>query len=284
MADARPIGMLDSGVGGLSVLREVRALLPAENILYVADQAHLPYGPRQRDEIRGFVEYIAGFLLERGCKLLVIACNAANAAALHYLRNVFPDVPIVGMEPAIKPAAAATRTGVIGVITTQATFQGELFASVIDRFAHGVRVETRVCPELVTLAEAGAPDTPDSRATVARCLEPLRRARIDQLVLGCTHFPFLNHFFAEVLGPRVAIVDPAPAVARQVWRVLDQHGALAAPPGDRLASPGTVTYYTTASAGPFAEVIRTLLPGGVTERDAIREARWSGDKLTDSES
>src|SRR5512139_3275570 len=116
----RPIGMLDSGVGGLSVLREVRRVLPAEAIIYVADQGHLPYGQRQRDEIRAFVEGIARFLIDQGCKLLIIACNAANAAALHYLRDTLPALPIVGMEPAIKPAAEHTRSGVIGVITTQA--------------------------------------------------------------------------------------------------------------------------------------------------------------------
>jgi glutamate racemase len=280
MADARPIGMLDSGVGGLSVLREVCALLPSEDLLYLADQAHLPYGPRQAEEIRGFAEGITRFLLERDCKLLVIACNAANAAALHYLRSVFPDLPIVGMEPAIKPAAAATRTGVIGVITTQATFQGELFASVIDRFAQGIQVETQVCPELVMLAEAGVPDTPDSRAAVARCLEPLQRARIDQLVLGCTHFPFLGRLFADALGTGVTIVDPAPAVARQVRRVLERRDALAAP---SAASPGAVTYYTTGDAAPFARVIHTLLGDsarGEDGRTVVHEARWHGDKLS----
>jgi glutamate racemase len=254
--------MLDSGVGGLSVLREVRALLPSEGILYLADQAHLPYGPRQAEEIRGFVEGISRFLLERDCKLLVIACNAANAAALHYLRGVFPDLPIVGMEPAIKPAAAATRTGVIGVITTQATFQGELFASVIDRFAQGIQVETQVCPELVMLAEAGVPDTPDSRAAVARCLEPLQR------------------LFADTLGPAVTIVDPAPAVARQVHRVLESRDALAVP---SAASPGAVTYYTTGDAAPFERVIHTLLGDsarGEDGRAVVREVRWHGDKLT----
>lgn len=280
MADVRPIGMLDSGVGGLSVLREVRRLLPAEDILYLADQAHLPYGPRRAEEIRGFVEGIARFLLERGCKVLVIACNAANAAALHYLRGVLPGLPVVGMEPAIKPAAAATRTGVIGVITTQATFQGELFASVIDRFAHGVQVETQVCPELVMLAEAGAPDTPQSRAVVARCLEPLQRARIDQLVLGCTHFPFLARFFADALGPDVTIVDPAPAVARQVRRVLESRDALARPSPD---APGAITYFTTGDAGRFARVIHTLLHESAGDRTAaVREARWRGATLTDS--
>jgi glutamate racemase len=138
MADSRPIGLFDSGVGGLSVLAELRRLLPHESFLYYADEAHLPYGPRDRDEIRGFAAHIAEFLLARDCKLLVIPCNSASAAALHWLREKYPNLPIIGMEPAVKPAAEATRTGVIGVIATRATRQGELFASVVDRFAANV--------------------------------------------------------------------------------------------------------------------------------------------------
>lgn len=228
MPDPRPIGLFDSGVGGLSVLREVRRLLPNEPLIYYADEGHVPYGPRNRDEIRGFAFSIARFLIRQRCKLLVIACNAANAAALHALRTMYPDLPIVGMEPAIKPAVEATRTGVIGVITTQVTYQGELFASVIDRFAQHIRVETQICPDLVLLAERGALDTPDSRAIVAHYLAPLRTAGIDQLVLGCTHFPFLIPQFRDYLGDGVGIIDPAPAVARQVARVLTAHDLSAA--------------------------------------------------------
>src|SRR5262249_50842242 len=146
----------------------------------------------------------------------------ANTAALHYLREKFPDLPIVGMEPAVKPAAERTRSGVIGVIATQSTSQGELLASVIDRFAHGVRVEARACPELVLLVERGIPDTPETRASIARCVDPLVAVGIDQLVLGCTHFPFLTPQLQDYLGPNVEIIDPAPAVARQVRRVLEQ--------------------------------------------------------------
>jgi glutamate racemase len=247
--------MLDSGVGGLSVLREVRRLLPAEAVIYVADQGHLPYGQRQRDEIRAFVENIARFLIDQRCKLLIIACNAANAAALHYLREVFPSMPIVGMEPAIKPAAEHTRSGVVGVITTQATYQSELFASVLDRFARDVRVETQVCPEFVLLAEQGAPDTPESRAVVARYLAPLKAAGIDQLVLGCTHFPFLGSQLAAYLGSGVDIIDPAPAVARQARRVLEQHHLLAE---DGTGRPAPVTYITTGDPRRFGEVLAAL--------------------------
>jgi glutamate racemase len=263
--------MLDSGVGGLSVLREVRRLLPAESILYVADQGHCPYGPRQRDEIREFVSGIIHLMIQENCKLIVIACNAANAAALHDVRQMYPAIPIVGMEPAIKPAAEHTRSGVIGVITTKATFQSELFASVIDRFAHGVRVETQVCPELVILVEQGALDTPESRAMIANYLDPLKAARIDQLVLGCTHFPFLEKQLQAELGPAVTIIDPAPAVARQVGRILEQYHLTNAP-----GAASSVRYVTSGDP----EHLRGLLVSLIGENHAdVRAARWEGDRL-----
>jgi glutamate racemase len=249
-----PIGLLDSGVGGLSVLRELRRELPHESFIYYADQAHLPYGPRSITEIRGFVTHIADFLLQRGCKMIVIPCNAANAAALHHLRNQYPDVSIVGMEPAIKPAAQNTLTGIIGVITTQATYQGELFASVIDRFAQGIRVETQVCPELVLLAEQGVPDTPAARAVLAAYLEPLHQAGIDQLVLGCTHFPFFRQQIRDFLGDGVGIIDPGPAVARQTNRVLIEHDLES--PSDAVS---TTTYYTSGDPNAFRAVITHLI-------------------------
>jgi glutamate racemase len=257
--------MLDSGVGGLSVLRELQALAPSQPVIYFADQGHLPYGPRPRHEIQGFVTGIARFLLAQGCTLLVLACNAANAAALGHVRSTFPNLPIVGMEPAIKPAAAATKSGLIGVITTQATYQGDLFASVIDRFASGLRVITQVCPDFVALAEQGAPDTPETRALIARDLAPLRAAGIDQLVLGCTHFPFLTHLISAYLGPGVAIIDPAPAVARQTLRLL---GNLDLP---RIQPPGTPTrYLTTGDPARFQAVLHALT--GI--RAEAQPVRW----------
>jgi glutamate racemase len=271
MADPRPIGMMDSGVGGLSVLREVRRLLPGESIIYVADEGHLPYGPRERDEIRRFATGITRFLIARYCKLIAIPCNSASAAALHHLRGLFPDLPIVGMEPAIKPAAEHTRTGVIGVITTKATYQGELFASVLDRFAQGVRVETQVCPDLVLLVEQGAPDTPEARATIANYLKPLKAAGIDQLVLGCTHFPFLEKQLQAELGPRVEIVDPAPAVARQVGRVLEQRGLASDP-----KAAAHVRYVTSGDP----DKLRRLLARFIDEHHAdVQSARWEGGEL-----
>ncbi len=273
MADPRPIGMLDSGVGGLSVLREVRRLLPHESVIYVADQGHLPYGPRPHDEIREFTCEIIDYLVGEGCKLVVIACNAANAAALHYAREQFPALPIVGMEPAIKPAAQHTKTGIIGVITTAATYQGELFASVIDRFAQGIRVETQVCPDLVLLVEQGAPDTPEARAIIARYLEPLKAAGIDQLVLGCTHFPFLDSQLKAQLGPGVGIVDPGPAVARHIAQLLDERHLAA--PADAVP---TIRYVTSGDPEKMAWLLTTL----IGERyPSVTTARWENQHLAE---
>ncbi|MBX3082666.1 MAG: glutamate racemase [Anaerolineae bacterium] len=266
----QPIGMLDSGVGGLSVLREVHQLLPVEHVIYVADQGHLPYGPRPREELRGFVEGIARYLLERGCKLLVIPCNAANAAALHYLRGLFPTWPIVGMEPAIKPAAEHTRTGVIGVITTKATFQGELFASVIDRFAQNVQVETQVCPDFVTVVEQGLPNPDETRQIVATYLAPLQAANIDELVLGCTHFPFLTPYLQDFLGASVEIIDPAPAVARQVKRVLAERGLL-----NQSNERGGTEYLTSADPAHMQFLVKYL----IGETAVVNRGQWLDGRL-----
>lgn len=251
---APPIGVLDSGVGGLSILREIRAQWPAEPLLYIADQAHVPYGPRTIEEVRAFTTAIARYLIEQRAKAVVVACNTASAAALHPLRARFPTIPFVGMEPAVKPAASNTHSGAIGVIATEATFQGELFASVVGRFARGVQVETLACPEFVLLAEAGETDTPRARNIIRRRLQPLLDAGIDQLVLGCTHFPFLKDAIRDAVGPRVTIVDPSPAVARQVGRVLDERGLRHEGP-----APGRVLACTTGDPATLRAVACTLL-------------------------
>ncbi len=254
MSDPRPIGLLDSGVGGLSVLREVRRLLPFERLCYVADQAHLPYGTRSASELQQLVERIVRFLVAQDCKAIVLACNAANTAALHYLRAQFPDLPIIGMEPAVKPAAERTRTGSIGVLTTQTTAQGALYANVLTRFADGVRVITQICPQLVWLVEQGAPEDEAARRSVAECLAPLQAANVDHIVLGCTHFPFLIPHMQAILGESISLVDPAPAVARQVRRVLEAREALS-----EAASQGEAHFFTSGAPEQFSRVASRLL-------------------------
>jgi glutamate racemase len=245
------IGVLDSGVGGLSILREIRAILPAHDLMYVADQANLPYGPRPLSEVQQFSEGITRFLLAAGAEVIVIACNTASAAALHHLRDVFPGVRFVGMEPAVRPATRDTQNGKIGVIATAATFQGRLYASLLERYAQDVEVVTRACPELVVLAERGTPWTAADFQLTADLLAPLRAAGVDQLVLGCSHFAFVTPLLQAAMGAHVSIIDPAPAVARQVQRVLNGEGS--------SSSPAETIYLTTGDAAVFKQQIQQLL-------------------------
>jgi glutamate racemase len=210
-------------------------------------------------------------LLSQRAKTVVVACNAASAASLHYLRATFPGVPFVGMEPAVKPAAEQTQSGVIGVVTTEATFQGELFASVVGRFAQGIEVLTQVCPEFVTLVEQGSVEGGPVREVVRARLEPLLAKGIDHLVLGCTHFPFLEKLIAEEVGPGVRLVDPSPAVARQVGRVVD--GARNGQPGS-----GHVTHYTTGDVAAYTKLVKLLLG---EEPGDVRQAFWQEGRLSE---
>jgi len=247
------IGVLDSGIGGLSVLREIHAQMPNYATIYYADQAHLPYGPRPQAEIRGYIEHIADYLIAQGAGVVVIACHAASAAGLHYLRARYPAVPFVGMEPAVKPAAERSKTGVIGVLTTAATAQGALYRRVVERFAAEVRVITQIAPEWVALAEAGAPDTPESHAIVAAQVEPLLSAGADQIVLACTHFPFLAPLIRDAKDNRATLVDPSAAVARQVGRILAHQGRVSA-----ANDAPTRRYCTSADPQAFSDVMARL--------------------------
>jgi glutamate racemase len=272
---AVPIGVFDSGVGGLSVLRAIRQQMPQQPVIYLADQAHVPYGPRSLEEVRAFSEEITRFLCSQGARLIVVACNAASAAALHHLRRVFPEVPFVGMEPAVKPAAEQTRTGVVGVLATPATFQGELYASVVERFAGGVRLMQDTCPGLVQQIEAGQLDSPATRTILERALLPMLAENIDTIVLGCTHYPFVIPLIQEIAGPGVRVIDPAPAVARQVERLL-QAANLHSGPQD---APGWVRYYTSANPCALQDLLPTLLGWSAV----VQHSGWQGLKLIQGE-
>ena len=248
-----PIGVFDSGVGGLSVLREMRRELPHEHIIYFGDQAHVPYGSKSLLEVRQLSENVTRTLLGKGAKLIVVACNTASAAALHYLRETFPDTPFVGMEPAVKPAAEHTHTGKVGVLATPATFQGELYASVVERFAHGVTLYQDTLPGLVAQIEAGHLKDGKTREILENALKPMLAEGIDTVVLGCTHYPFVIPLIQEIVGPGVQVIDPAPAVARQVRRVLEREGLLRV--GD---DPGKVEYETSGDPVKFMKMVRRL--------------------------
>ncbi|MBN1813136.1 MAG: glutamate racemase [Anaerolineae bacterium] len=269
------VGVFDSGVGGLSVWREIARQLPHEGVLYLADQAHVPYGSRSLQEVCGFSEGITRFLLERGAKIVVVACNAASAAALHHLRKLFPDTPIVGMEPALKPAVERTKTGVVGVLATQAAFQGELFASLMDRYAHDVRVVTQVGVGLVEAVEAGAWDLRETELLLMECLEPLVMAGADQLVLGCTHYPFLRPAIERIVEGRMVVIDPAAAVARQTARVLARLGL-----GADQQRVGDHVFCTSGDVAHFAVILeRVILSSALQGGCEVRAVRWRNGRV-----
>ncbi len=260
-----PIGIFDSGIGGLSVLRAIRALLPAESLIYFADQGHVPYGPRPLAEVQAFSVAITRFLLGQGAKMVVVACNAASAAALHHLRETFPDVPFVGMEPAVKPAAEQTHSGVVGVLATPATFQGALYASVLERFANGVTVLQDTCPGLVGQIERGDLSGPQTRRILEKALRPMVAAGADTVVMGCTHYPFVIPLIEEIGGGRLRVIDPAPAVARQVKRVLEARGTRSG-----TQEKAGVLYYTSGPVKPFDFLLFKLLG----ETGSAQGLRW----------
>jgi len=251
MSAKDPIGVFDSGIGGVSVLRAIRELLPHEDLIYFGDSANLPYGEKSLEEIKKLSARVTEFLLEKKCKLIVIACNTASAAALKYLRAVHPEITFLGMEPAVKPAAEQTQSGVVGVIATTATFQGELFASVVERFAQNVKVLNQPCPGLVQQIEAGRLDSADTEKMLRGWLEPMMEKNIDTLVLACTHYPFVTPLLKKILGEKVRIIDPAPFIAKQVRRVLEEKKLL-------NAEGGKIIYYTSGDTETFARTLFTL--------------------------
>jgi glutamate racemase len=268
-----PIGIFDSGIGGLSVLRAIRTALPHEALLYFADQGHVPYGPRSLDEVRDFSEGITRFLLAQGAKLIVVACNTASAAALHHLRDIFSQTPFVGMEPAVKPAAEHTHTGLVGVLATPATFQGALYASVLERFARNVTVLQDTCPGLVEEIEKGATQGDAARQILANALRPMLDRGIDTVVLGCTHYPFAIPLIKALVGDHVRVIDPAPAVARQVARRLDERGL-------RAAHTRTIPMqiYTSGQA----ERLRRLLPALGESAGVVQAVTWQNGRIKKS--
>ncbi len=264
MSDPRPVGVFDSGIGGLSILAEIHRQLPAESVVYLADQAWAPYGERRLAEVRARAFAVVDHLLGRGSKALVLACNTASAAALHELRDVFPTVPIVGMEPAVKPAAEQSDGGIVGVLATQATFQGELYASVVDRHAASVRVMEQAGNGLVEMIEAGQLDGPEIEALLHGHLAPMLAAGVDTLVLGCTHYPFIAATISRILGDGVRLIDPAPAVARQLGRVLERSGVAAV-----AGSTATTTYLTTGAAPRLSLQVERLLGIAADSRSVV---------------
>lgn len=250
-----PIGLFDSGVGGLSIWRQVVHALPSESLLYVADQANVPYGHRSADEIQANSLGIADYLVAQGCKAIVVACNTASAVALEPLRQRFPQLPILGLEPAVKPAVQLTRSGVVGVMATPATFQGQLYRATVGRYATAVQVVEQVCVGLAELVEQGDLEGPDCDARLMGYLQPMLDAGADTIVLGCTHYPFVIESIRRLVGPAMAVLDPAPAVARHLADVLRQAELLATDPAGALAP----RFATTADPLAFNRALSRLV-------------------------
>lgn len=267
--NSAPIGIFDSGLGGLSVWHQLQKQLPDESFLYVADQGHVPYGPRSDQEIIAFSQGISQFLLAHQTKAIVVACNRASAAALTHLRQTWPNVPFIGMEPAVKPAAQQTESGKIGVLATVGTLESERYATLMARFGQRITVYEDPCAGLVDLIEAGKTDAAETRLFLERIVQPMVAKGVDTLVLGCTHYPFIRPLLQQI-APQLHIIDPAPAVAEQTKRVLAQAGLLATQPQAKQ-----LQFVTTTRTTPFVRLIWQLV-GHQTE---VKQAVWHGLQL-----
>ncbi len=272
------IGIFDSGVGGLSVLRQIRPLLPHKRLLYFADQAHVPYGSRPAAEICYFSEQISRFLMTQGASLVVVACNTATAAALEHLRRTFPNTPFVGMEPAVKPGAAQTKSGKIGVLATAGTFESQRYASLLARFGENIVAFESDCPGLVEQIEAGELDSEKTEQILQEAIRPMLAAGVDTLILGCTHYPFVLPLIKQVAGTTVTIIDPAPAVAKQVVRILRKSGF----GSDRFESVDDFQLYTTGDEAAFGRQINELLGQDWGQQWQVTFARWEEGSIIPS--
>lgn len=216
-----PVGVMDSGVGGLSVLQHLTRQLPHEHFTYFADSAHAPYGNKTATDILQRCFIIADTLIGQGAKALVVACNTATAAAIAAMRERY-TLPIIGMEPAVKPAAAASKNGIIGVLATTGTLKSAQFAALLEHYGQGVQVVTQACVGLVECIEQGQLHTPQTLALLQQYCQPLMAAGADTIVLGCTHYPFVKKHIQEIVGPEVTLIDTGAAVAKRLHQVLEQ--------------------------------------------------------------
>jgi glutamate racemase len=259
MTNNGPIGVFDSGLGGLSVVRQIRALLPREDILYYADNAYCPYGLRSQLEIQGRSRLITELLVDMDAKAIVVACNTASSMAINHLREHFPKIEIVGLEPALKPAVALTRSGKIGVLATPRTVAGERMRWLIETHADGVEVLTVAAAGLVELVESGELTGSLVAAALWPLLDPMIEAGVDVIVLGCTHYPFLRSEIESCMGTGVPVIDSGMAIARRTRYVLEAAGLLS-----ESQATGTLMLLTSGSVVEVEPVARMLLGEPVT--------------------
>ncbi len=253
-----PIGVFDSGAGGLTILSALRQELPLENYIYFGDTAHCPYGTRSDAEIIELSIHVSSFLIEQGVKLIVVACNTATQAAINTLRATFSSTHFVGVVPAVKPAARATKKGSIGIAATNQAAKAIYLRQLIDEFAGGIEAYAVGCPELVTLVEQGELDGPEVEETVKQALQPILREDVDVIVLGCTHFPALRPVIERITAHQVHIIDSGPAVARRTHYVLDAEG-LIQPNNSHDAPAEALHVWCSGDANVFSNVATKLL-------------------------
>ncbi|HEX5364736.1 MAG TPA: glutamate racemase [Gallionella sp.] len=251
------IGVFDSGVGGLSVLHHIRRTLPHERLIYVADSGHVPYGDKPASYIEQRSLLLTRFLIEQGADAIVIACNTATAAAAATLRSQF-DLPILAMEPAVKPAVAATRSGVVGVLATIGTLESARFAALLEKYAGEVEIVTQGCPGLVEQIERGDLDGPETRALLERYTAPLLACGADTLILGCTHYPFLAPLIREIAGDSIALIDTGEAVARHLQRRIQTELT------GRTQADASVQFFTSGDAAQASDIMSLLWGETVT--------------------
>ncbi len=251
--DNRPIGVFDSGVGGLSIWRAIRKLLPQESLIFLADSGHVPYGEKSTAELKNLTARITRFLLDRDAKMIVVACNTATVHAIAHLRNAFPDVPFVGVVPVVKTLSRHTRTGTIAVLSTPATSTSPYLAGLIEEFAPDMNVVNVGCDGLEDMVENGRVGTRATTALLERHLEPVRSSDADVVGLGCTHYPFLRNRIKNMLGPGVRLYDPSRPVARRVREVLRERDEFVTNPDPKFE------FYTTGDVEMFGRVASRLL-------------------------
>lgn len=254
MANDLPLGVFDSGIGGLSVLQELRLHLPNEDVRYFADTAFCPYGLRSHEEIVERSLAVCGELFNQGVKAIVVACNTASAMAINEIRAAHPGRVIIGLEPAVKPAVAMTKSGKVGVLATPRTVSGDRLHWLIETFANGVEVRSVAGTGLVELVEAGVLEGDAVRETLAPLVDPMRAAGVDVLVLGCTHYPFLREAIQAAIGEDVPVIDSGAAVSRHTRRVLEGAGLLS-----ESTVPGSIVLETSGEASDVAPIVRQLM-------------------------
>ena len=259
MASCRPIGIFDSGVGGLTVANAISLLLPDETIFYIGDTARIPYGNKSKDDIEKFSLEMTKFLLDKDCKAIVIACNTASAYALEAVRNTYPDIPVIAMEPAVKPAIEHSKTGTIGVLATLGTLKSDRYSHLKDKFGQGIQILENPCLGLVDNIEAGKWNDPETILLLETILKPMVDAQVDHIVLGCTHYPIVIPLIANIMGYSVQLVNPAPAIAKQVYRQLTERNLLCVDTSLKESSPKH-TVWATGSTLSFNYLLKELLP------------------------